>query len=377
MDRKPATITDFIVKVTQRCNLDCIYCYMYKHVDNSFMRKPAIMSFNVWETLLHRIVEYSSELPPGYRATLAFHGGEPILLGPGNLSTFLASAVEELGTVLGGLAIQTNAILVTTDILTLLSKYNVKVGVSLDGPPELHDRLRVYRSGAGSYEKTVAGLKRIVDFGLRPTVLCVVDPKTSGTKVYQHLRKLGIDSMDFLLPDLSHDTRRGITFSSETPVADYLIPIFDEWINEDNPDISIRIFEKILLRILANRQNNAGSPHYLQNYLIVDTDGTIHLDDVLKVCDHNLSYSGLNVVDNKLSEWHKARPLFRKVLNDELPLCTTCVGCSEVQVCDGWFLPHRYSKRRGFNNPAVWCKDLLRLIQHIRARTSHECVRCT
>lgn len=349
---------------------------MYEHVDRTFAQKPPFMSFDVWKALLDRIIEYSSELPPGYRATLVFHGGEPTLLGPQNLASFAACAINRLGPTLRELAIQTNAILLSKDMLDILTEFHIRVGVSLDGPPEIHDALRVYQSGAGSYEKTAASLRQMIRLGLRPSVLSVIHLGVSGLKVYRHLRSLGVKSMDFLLPDFSHDTLNGVKFSSDTPVADYLIPIFDDWMNEDDPDISIRVFEKIAGRVLSNKPDFSPFCRHPQNYLVIDTDGSVHLDDVLKVCAKNLSDSGLNVLQNKLNDWHKARPLFGKALRNELPLCRKCRDCSEVQVCDGWFLPHRYSTKRGFDNPAVWCRDLLKLIQHIRLRIDHEFARC-
>src|SRR5439155_9151576 len=77
---KLVTIDGLILKVAQRCNLACSYCYMYEHVDKSYRTKPPLMSDDVLRRTIIRTKEYLDK-KPRHRLTITFHGGEPTLIG--------------------------------------------------------------------------------------------------------------------------------------------------------------------------------------------------------------------------------------------------------------------------------------------------------
>src|SRR4051812_33888444 len=89
-------IHQLIVKVVQRCNLNCTYCYMYNHVDQSFSRKPALMTDEIFEAMLARVLEYCGARP-SHKVELIFHGGEPMLLGPDRFGSLARNARLRLG----------------------------------------------------------------------------------------------------------------------------------------------------------------------------------------------------------------------------------------------------------------------------------------
>jgi uncharacterized protein len=152
---------------------------------------------------------------------------------------------------------QTNATLVNDDWISVLKEYDVRVGVSLDGPEAAHDRFRLDRKGRGSYDRTVSGLLRLQGAGVLGGVLCVVDPSVSGLDVYKHIRALGIKSMNFLLPDATHDTKQKLYPGIPSDgLANYLIPIFDQWFAEDDPSVRVRLFEVITRRVSHQARPN-------------------------------------------------------------------------------------------------------------------------
>lgn len=118
-----------------------------------------------------------------------FHGGEPLMMGKERFD----NACKELisGDYNGArlnLACQTNAILIDNEWIDIFSKYNISVGISIDGPKHINDRHRLDRKGRSTYEGTVKGLEmlqvawkagRLID---EPGILCVANPSVKALK---------------------------------------------------------------------------------------------------------------------------------------------------------------------------------------------------
>ena len=359
-------IVQLIIKVAERCNLNCSYCYMYNHADQSYLRRPAFMSDEVFAQLLVRVHEYC-ERRPKHRMSLVFHGGDPMLMGTERFRRFTNLAREKLGEKLKGVQLQSNATLVDDDWIAALRELGVTVGVSLDGPPEMNDMFRVDHAGKGSHAVVVNGLRRLQEHGLLSSVLCVVNPAHSGIGVYSYFRSLGITRMNFLFPDASHDVKQKLYGQyGQTPIADYLIPVFDEWVKEDDPTVKVLCFEEMIKAILGTKVWSGLIGNSLANYLVIDTDGSIQALDALKVCCEGTPESGLNLFEHGFDDLHKGLPLLHRVVHEGIPMCATCDACRERATCSGGYLPHRYSRSNGFDNPSIWCQDLLTLFAHVR-----------
>ena len=360
-------IKGLVVKIAQRCNLNCSYCYMYQHADQSWRQRPPFMSEETFGHLLTRIEEYCDRRP-GREMNLTFHGGEPMLIGPRQFDRLVGMAVEKLKDRVS-LGMQTNGTLVNDEWIEVLKRHNLRVGVSLDGPPEIHDLSRFDHAGRGSYSQTVQGLRKLQENRVFSCVLTVINPGQSGLEIYRHIRSLGVKNMNFLLPDVTHDSRRLFypDFGA-TPISDYLIPIFDDWFDEDDPNVVIRLFNAILTSLMGSSVNFEGIGNHCENYLVIDTDGNIQANDALKVCDDGISESGLNVARHGFDDLHLGLPLVNRLVHEGLSLSAQCQACAERDVCGGGAVTTRYAKANGFDNPSVWCADMLELIGHIRAR---------
>jgi uncharacterized protein len=339
---------------------------MYNHADQSYLRRPAFMSDEVFAQLLVRIHEYSDRWPK-HRMSLVFHGGEPMLMGTEGFRRFTNLARAKLGEKLGSLKLQSNATLVDDDWIAALRELGVTVGVSMDGPPEINDMFRVDHAGKGSHALTLKGLRRLQEHGLLSGVLCVVNPAHSGVGIYSYFRSLGITRMNFLFPDATHDVKQKLYGQyGKSPVADYLIPVFDEWINEDDPAVKVTCFEDMIRAILGGKVRSDLIGNSRANYLVIDTDGAIQANDALKVCWEGTAESGLNLFEHGFDDLHKGLPLLHRIVHEGIPVCATCDACRERGTCSGGYLPHRYSSINGFDNPSIWCQDLLTLFAHVR-----------
>lgn len=362
----PGRIDALIMKVAERCNLNCSYCYMYQHADQSYAHRPAVMSDAVFDQTLLRVKEYCDRRAP-HKMNLTMHGGEPTLIGTRRMSQLAERAHAVLQGRLSGISMQTNATLIDDEWIDVVRRHDIRVGVSLDGPADVHDTVRVDHAGRGSHRAAVRGLRLLQEAGLDPGLLCVINPGARGLEIYRYFRSLGVHRIDFLLPDVSHDHKQRFYGGyGATPIADYLIPIFDEWFQEDDPRFRVRLFWGLLKAMLggAGETDSFGNP--LQAYLIIESDGSIQALDALRVCEEGMADSGLNVFDDGFDDLHLGLPLVQRVVHEGIPLAAVCQACPEKAVCGGGYLPQRYARRNGFDNPSVWCQDILKLLAHIR-----------
>ncbi|HEX5707814.1 MAG TPA: radical SAM protein [Pyrinomonadaceae bacterium] len=360
--------SSLIVKIAERCNLNCSYCYMYNHEDQSFLSRPRFMSEETFDQLLLRVREYCDR--HASRMRLVFHGGEPTLIGPARLEKMAERAREVLGERLDGLGMQTNATLINEEWLDVMRRQGVKTGVSLDGDADVHDLVRVDHGGRGSHAATLKGLRLMQEANLLGGILCVINPGQSGLDTFRYFRSLGLKTIDFLLPDVSHDNKKQLYGGhGPTPVADYLIPIFDEWFDADDPEVRLEVFRGLLKGIMGGRSSTDAFGNPLMSYLIIETDGAIQAVDTLKVCEEGLTDSGLNIFEHGFDDLAEGMPLVHRMVHEGLPLSAQCRACPEEATCGGGYVPHRYSRARGFDNPSVWCEDILKVVTHIRRRT--------
>lgn len=95
-------------------------------------------------------------------------------------------------------------------------------------------------------------------------------------------------------------------------------------------------------------------------------DGAIEGLDVLGVCGTEVPQTGLNVLANDIVDIADASDLLGSAMFSGTTLPQSCESCPERETCGGGYLPHRHSSASGFDNPSVWCADLLAFFEHVR-----------
>jgi uncharacterized protein len=357
-----------IIKVASRCNLNCSYCYVYNQADASWKSRPSVMSRETFTATIERIRRHCL-LTGQQTVALVFHGGEPTLVGATRFAWMCAHAREQLqGIAKLSLGIQTNGTRLNGEWLAVLGEHGVQVGVSLDGPAAINDAFRVDRRGRGSHGAVQSGIERLREAGLPFGILSVVQPGADPLPIHRHFVELGCASISYLLPSYTHDTIGSLRDEhGPTPCADFLIPIFDDWWRDCSFEVSIREFWNFGRLIMGgtSQVDTIGNPPL--GYTCIETDGSMQGLDKLRSCEDGLSEIGLNVYEADFAEITSASP-FHAAIMEGLPLPTGCRSCPERETCAGGHLPNRYSRARGFDNPSVWCADLLALFAHIRMR---------
>lgn len=367
---RPAPVHDIVLKIHQRCNLACDYCYVYSSVDQSWRDRPAAMPQDVWEAAVDKIgrhvVAHGSR---GVRVVL--HGGEPLLFGTDRiaaLTTRLRAAVP------GGCALevgmQTNGVLLTARRLDALRPHRITYGVSIDGVPEVHDRHRVTHSGRGSF----AAAARALDLLRRPEhrasyagILCTVAAGTDPVACYEQLLAFDPPMIDLLLPHANWQHPPQRPHDAATPYADWLIAVFDRWYT--GGETRIRLFEDVISLLLggASRSEQIGlSP---ASVVVIESDGAIEQVDALKSAYPGGCATGLDIRHDELDAVLEDPGMIARQLGTAA-LSDTCRACPVHRVCGAGHYAHRFRAGQGFRNPSVYCADLRKLIDHVHGRLS-------
>jgi uncharacterized protein len=266
--------------------------------------------------------------------------------------------------------IQTNGVGLNNSYLQLFCELGVRVGISLDGAAEAHDRHRRFASGRGSYAAVSAGLHRLMQASFRHLfsgLLCTIDLRNDPIATYEALAAFEPPKIDFLLP---HGTWVApppgrIPGSGDSPYADWLIAVFDHWYPA--PRTPVRLFEEIMQLLLGGRASTEVVGLSPSRTVVIETDGAIEQADTLKAAYHGAPFTGLHVSRDPLDAALLLPGIVARQLA-ERALAAECRACRIHRVCGGGFYAHRYRPGTGFANPSVYCPDLMRLIGHIRER---------
>jgi uncharacterized protein len=299
-----------------------------------------------------------------------FHGGEPLLLGKARFSEACQIFQDCLSDKLDlKLSLQTNAILIDPEWIDIFSRFDVGVGVSLDGPPDYNDSERIDFRGRGTHSRTVRGVAMLCSAAAegritRIGVLCVINPKNSARRIYRYfVDDLGIDYMDFLLPDLTHDSFQG---QDATAYGRFLCEAFDVWTEDDNPQIQVRVLNSVLSLMLGGHSWVDGYGHEIAPALTISSSGSIGPNDLLRACGPEIMRIGADVRTATLQGYFDSE--FRARLETQrIDLARTCLRCCWLEVCGGGLLVHRYQKASGFKNPSVLCDGLKMLYSRVAA----------
>lgn len=215
-----------IMKATRLCNLRCSYCNQWRDGPNQVMGFPVLI----------RAVRDVLRAPGVGNVQFVWHGGEATLLPISfyHKALWLQQQFQRPGQVVSN-AIQTNGVRLSDEWLGFLRRYRFSVGVSLDGPPEVHDQRRIDVRGKPTSARVRLGLKRLRDAGISHGVLLVVDNSVVDVgpqRLLEYLMDIDVAKVDFLnaLPSNTPVGAPGQGFYLSFPrYVEFLCEVFRCW----------------------------------------------------------------------------------------------------------------------------------------------------
>lgn len=341
------------------CNLDCSYCF-YLHKEHLLQQeKRRYMSDETLENFIRQYIDGQD----GEQVVFSWQGGEPTLMG---LEFFHKVVKFQQQYKKPGQRIendlQTNGILINDAWAEFLKANQFLVGLSIDGPRELHDRYRITRSGKPTFDKVMAGVDALKRHSVPFNALVTINRTNARfpLEVYRFVtRELGatyvqfnpcVEPVDFTqtAPHFWRDdsiptvgSRRARPGDLDAIVTDwsvdpdewgrFLIATFEEWVNNDLGRVQVNLFETAVAQMMGMPAQICTTAEFCGKGLAVEKNG-----DVFS-CDHYVypEYQIGNIADNSLARmaFSERQQAFGMGKCDTLP--QQCRQCPYLKLCHG------------------------------------------
>lgn len=335
------------------CNLACDYCY-YLEKSSLFPGKAARheMSYAMLDDFVRQYIQ--SQTTP--QVLFTWHGGEPLL----RPLSFYRRAVELQRFYGRGLqvdnALQTNGTLLTDEWCRFLADNNWLVGVSIDGPREMHDRYRVLRGRRPSFDKVMRGVEMLSRHGVEWNAMAVVNAHNAERprEFYSFFKRIGCRFLQFTpiverivpRPDGRHLASPA---DAEAPLADFsvspgqwgrfLCDVFDEWVAADVGETFVQIFDSTLANWVGEPPGVCSLAPTCGHAGVLEHNGDVY------VCDHYVfpEYRLGNIRTRTLTEmmYGPVATRFGADKRDALP--GLCRRCRFLFACNGECPKNRFA----------------------------------
>lgn len=325
--------TDFLVMAKPagpRCNLRCDYCY-YVGKESLLSKSPGRMNAE----MLERYIAQRIAAAAGGDVHFEWHGGEPTLLGLEYFKQIVKLQrkyrPEGRGLTNG---IQTNGVLINAAWATFLAREQWSVGLSLDGPAEIHDTYRKTTNGKPTHSRILRSFEMLIQRGVFVNVLCVLNAANAARpeETYAFFRGLGVRYLQFLplvTPASEHQAHPAA--ARPEAIGEFLCRVFDLWITSDVGRVVIQTFDEALRPIY-------GLPHAL--CIHAETCGRVAVlerDGNFYACDHFVDPEHLigNLRERDMTSLiNDPRMIaFGRLKKETLP--RVCRACAVLASCNG------------------------------------------
>ncbi|WP_418991074.1 anaerobic sulfatase maturase [Alistipes sp.] len=378
----PAAFSTMLKPAGSSCNLDCRYCY-YLDKAVQYGGRQAVMSDQLLELYIKQYIE-ANEVPV---VQFCWHGGEPLLLGV----EFYRRAMDLQRKYAAGKRIentlQTNGTLVDEAWCELFAANNFLVGLSLDGPEELHDAFRLSKGGERTFGRVMRSVELFRECGVEFNTLSVVSRLSEGrgAAVYRFFRDEVRSRYMQFLPAVEHVVekpgfRRPLIVSPETPGAQraewsvtaagygrFLCDVFDEWVVADVGRTFVQLFDATLAQWCGVEPGVCSMGETCGDALVVEHNGDVYS------CDHFVypEYKLGNIRETPLAEIYRSARRRQFGLDKRNTLPRECLGCKYYFACRGECPKHRFDRGSDGGPKNTLCEGLKHYFHHVEPCMDH------
>jgi uncharacterized protein len=336
--RRPPSSFHVMAKPTGAiCNLDCDYCFFLSK-EELYPGSAFRMSEEVMDAYIGQLL--ASHDDPD--VTVTWQGGEPTLM----RVEFFERVIEAVerhrrpGQRIEH-AMQTNATLIDDEWGRFLAEHDVLVGVSIDGPRDVHDAYRVDKGGKPTFDRVIRGLDRLKAHGVRWNVLTTVHQANEdrGLEVYRFLRDDLAAEFIQLIPIVERPSPGGIPVGdtvtdrsvSREGYGRFLVDVFEEWVRRDVGRVFVQMFDSTLASFLDVPGSLCVHAETCGTALALEHNGDLYS------CDHFVEPAHLlgNITERPMLELVSSdqQVAFGEAKRDALP--EYCRRCDVRFACHG------------------------------------------
>ncbi|MCQ2167875.1 MAG: anaerobic sulfatase maturase [Bacteroidales bacterium] len=345
----PVSFGTMVKPAGSACNLNCRYCYYLEKAGLYRGREP-LMSDELLDTYVRQYLEANET----GEVTFCWHGGEPLLSG----IDFFRKALKLQRKYADGRKVfntlQTNGTKVDENWCCFFRDNEFLVGISIDGPRDIHDGYRKSKSGNSTFDSVLRAISLFKRFGVEFNTLSVVNNLSEGrgAEIYRFFRN-EIESryMQFL-PAANKTLPWAV---SSTGYGDFLCDVFDEWIRQDVGEYYVQIFDATLAQWCGLTPGVCSINEICSDSLTVEHNGDVY------PCDHFVSpeYRLGNIKENSLREIFESKERIDFALSKRNSLPADCLKCKYNFACHGECPEHRVAGKN------VLCSGLKAYFSHV------------
>jgi len=353
------------------CNLDCSYCFYLDRAADPYRSLPARrMTTETLERLVDTYLFYSYP-----NSVFAFQGGEPTLAG----LDFFEKLVDlqkrhGRGGQIVSNALQTNGILIDDDWCRFLKEYNWLVGISLDGPEEMHDLYRFNKQGKGTWKRVAHAIELLRKHDVEFNVLCVLSQANVGKArdVYRFFRSLGIDFIQYIPLSEFDGLGQPLPFTiTAEQYGRFLVETFDLWWPERRK-VRLRFFDNIAEALAGQKPSNCTLHETCDSYVVVEYNGDIYpcdffVEEIWKL--GNIMLDSWTEIASKQKRFAFAS---KKTLHHP-----ECQVCEYQPICHAGCPKHRHDRYQRFEDLDYFCSAYKMIYGHAVPRLKKEVANLT
>jgi uncharacterized protein len=358
-----------IIKGTRLCNLRCTYCHDWRQGPDQTMKFA----------ILARMTASVLGDPTHDKVSFIWHGGETTILPISfyEKAMLLQHRFRRPGQEIQNM-LQTNGTRITREWAQFFRENDIGIGISIDGPPEIHNQYRIYADGRGSWDAVVQGIRLLDEFEIPYSVLMVIDEGAiamGARRIFEFLVGQGIKRFGFLNAKPVNQPGAGPNTPTEHYVNparmnQFLMDAYEIW--EDYGDAQVIIRELDILRQRLGGGN--GTPctligGCLGTFFLIEPDGQVaHCDLFLGDSRYTLG----NIMTDDFPTMRRSQALRSLQEENGRALDQMRTHCPEFDVCSGWCPHERYLSVKHNPQHTADCCGLGPLIRFIRSRMEKE-----
>ena len=237
----------------------------------------------------------------------------------------------------------------------------MSVAISLDGPAHIHDIHRRTFQGTGTHAAVERAARMLVSRDIGVSALAVCNPAYPPRQYVEFFASCGIANYDIMIPDATVDEK-------PASIASFYNGLFDLWLeaNRSKPTANIRIVTDMITALLANNSPTEGVGYQARRALHCHDRW---LGGGARRAAHRRQRRHSNDVQHLRSRHRRgeARAALAGRPRRLYQSLRKCRNCKFMNACGGGYLPHRFSKKNGYDNPSVYCDDLYAMFENMQS----------